>query len=735
MKVRYNFTPQLDARDCGPACLHMVSKHHGRQHNLALLREYCHITREGVSLLGISDAAEKIGFRTMGVKISYEKLANEVPMPCIAHWKQRHFVVVYGISGKKKDKVKVADPAHGLLTYSRAEFEKAWASTSEQGEPMGVCLLLEPTPDFYAAPEELAPKNSFRYLFAYLKPHHKLLMQLMLGMLLGSLLQLIFPFLTQSVVDVGINTRDLNFITLVLIAQLVLFFSQTAIEFIRSWILLHISTRINISLISDFLIKLMKLPIGFFDSKMIGDLMQRIGDHSRIESFLTASSLQILFAVVNLAVFAIVLGIYNVGILLVFLAGSLLYTLWVLVFMKKRRELDFKRFAQMAGNQSNLIQMITGMQEIKLNNCEKQKRWEWEKIQARLFRVNIKGLALNQYQQAGAAFFNQSKNILISFMAAYAVVQGEMTLGMMMAVQYIIGMMNAPVDQMIGFIRSAQDAKISLERLGEVHLRDDEEPLSEQNLKIHELDTDQSIELSELSYQYDGPRSPLVLDKVNLIIKQNKVTAIVGTSGSGKTTLLKLLLGFYKPVEGEIRVGPFRLENLSSSMWRSKVGAVMQDGYIFSDTIAGNISISEEQLNMSKLLHASRVANILEHIETLPLGFNTMIGQEGVGLSQGQKQRILIARAVYKDPQFIFFDEATNALDANNEKVIMENLNEFFKGRTVVVVAHRLSTVKNADQIVVLEKGRIIEQGTHQQLTKLKGSYYKLVKNQLELGN
>ena len=511
----FSVTKQLDARDCGPACLHMVSRHHGRQHNLAVLREYCHITREGVSLLGISDAAEKIGFRTMGVKISYDKLANEVPLPCIAHWKQRHFVVVYEISGKKKDKVKVADPAHGLITYSREEFLKGWISTKNDDEDMGVCLLLEPTPDFYTNEEEKANKKSFRFLFSYLRPHRKLLVQLILGMLLGSIIQLIFPFLTQAVVDVGINTRDLNFITLVLIAQLVLFFGQTAVEFIRSWILLHISTRINISLISDFLIKLMKLPLGYFDSKMIGDLMQRIGDHSRIESFLTTSSLQIVFAAVNLLVFAVVLGIYSIGILLVFIAGSLLYTLWVILFMKKRRELDFKRFAQMAGNQSNLIQMITGMQEIKLNNSEKQKRWEWEKIQARLFRVNLKSLALNQYQQAGATFFNQTKNILISFMAAYAVVQGEMTLGMMMALQYIIGMMNAPVDQMIGFIRSAQDAKISLERLGEVHLRDDEEPLSEQNLKIHELDTDQSIELSELSYQYDGPRSPLVLDKVN----------------------------------------------------------------------------------------------------------------------------------------------------------------------------------------------------------------------------
>jgi len=735
LKVRYNFTPQLDARDCGPACLDAISRHYGKRHSLPVLREYCHINREGVSLLGISDAAEKIGFRTMGVKITFDKLANEVPLPCIAHWKQQHFVVVYEISGKKKDKVKVADPAHGLITYSREEFLKGWVSTKNEDEDMGVCLLLEPTPDFYTNEEEIVNKKNFRFLFSYLRPHRKLLVQLILGMLLGSIIQLIFPFLTQAVVDVGINTRDLNFITLVLIAQLVLFFGQTAVEFIRSWILLHISTRINISLISDFLIKLMKLPLGYFDSKMIGDLMQRIGDHSRIESFLTASSLQILFAVVNLAVFAIVLGVYNVGILLVFLAGSILYTLWVLVFMKKRRELDFKRFAQMAGNQSNLIQLITGMQEIKLNNCEKQKRWEWEKIQARLFRVNIKGLALNQYQQAGATFFNQSKNILITFMAAYAVVKGEMTLGMMMAVQYIIGMMNAPVDQMIGFVRAAQDAKISLERLGEIHLREDEEPADKMNVKIRELDTEQDILLSGVSYQYDGPRSPLVLNALDLKIPQNKVTAIVGTSGSGKTTLLKLLLGFYKPVAGEIRIGPFRVDNLSASVWRSKVGAVMQDGFIFSDTIAGNISISEDELDFSKLLHASRVANILEHIETLPLGFNTMIGQEGVGLSQGQKQRILIARAVYKDPQFIFFDEATNALDANNEKVIMENLNEFFKGRTVVVVAHRLSTVKNADQIVVLEKGSIIEQGTHQELTKLKGSYYKLVKNQLELGN
>ena len=736
MVRKFPHTRQLDARDCGPSCLRMVAKYHGKTYSLPKLRDMCHITREGVSLLGISDAAENIGMRTLGVKIPFEKLKDEVPLPCIAHWKQRHFVVVYDIKGKNdKETVYIADPAHGLVKYSKKEFLKGWLSTKEGENDQGICLLLEPTPDFYKQEDETLNKKSFGYLFSYIKPHSKFIIQLFLGMILGSLLQLIFPFLTQSVVDVGIGNRDLSFITLVLIAQLVLFASQTTVDFIRSWILLHISTRINISLISDFLIKLMRLPIGFFDSKMIGDLMQRIGDHTRIENFLTASSLQTLFSVINLIIFAVVLGVYSLKILAIFLIGSILYIVWVLIFMKRRRELDFKRFAQLSENQSNLIQLITGMQEIKLNNCEKQKRWEWEKIQARLFRVNIKGLALNQYQQAGGAFFNQIKNIIITFIAAQSVVTGQMTLGMMMAVQYIIGQLNAPVEQMIGFVRSAQDAKISLERLGEIHLKEDEEPVTpEGNPLIERLPEEKDVVISNLSFQYDGPHSPLVLKELNLTIPENKITAIVGTSGSGKTTLVKLLLGFYKPVKGEIRIGDFKLDNISPSFWRSKIGAVMQDGFIFSDTIAENIAVSDETVNSEKLLDAVKTANIREYIESLPLGFNTKIGQEGVGLSQGQKQRILIARAVYKNPQFIFFDEATNALDANNEKIIMQNLDDFFKGRTVIVVAHRLSTVKNADQIVVLEKGKIVEKGTHNELTLKKGKYYELVKNQLELG-
>ncbi len=729
----FTLIKQLDTMDCGPACLGMVAKFHGKAYSLQILREKCQITREGVSMLGISEAAESIGMRTMGVKIPYEKLAGQAPLPCIAHWKQKHFVVVYEIAGKKgKEVVKVADPAHGLIKYTKNEFLKGWLANNEED---GVCLLLEPTPDFYKQEDEKLNKKSFGFLFSYLRPHRKLIVQLLLGMILGSLLQLIFPFLTQSVVDIGISNRDLGFITLILIAQIVLVMSQTSVEFIRNWILLHVSARVNISFISDFLIKLMRLPIGYFDSKMIGDLMQRISDHTRIENFLTATSLQVLFSMVNLMIFAIVLGIYNVQILLVFFIGSALYAAWILIFMKRRRTLDFKRFAQLADNQSNLIQLITGMQEIKLNNCEKQKRWGWEKIQARLFSVNIKGMALNQYQQAGGVFFNQSKNMIITFIAAESVISGSMTLGMMMAVQYIIGQLNAPIEQMIGFIRSAQDAKISIERLGEIHLKDDEEPASGEGQKLDYLPEKKQLSVSNLSFQYGGSLSPMVLKGLNLVIPENKITAIVGTSGSGKTTLMKMLLGFYTPVHGEIRVGDFRLTNISSRLWRSNVGVVMQDGFIFSDTIANNIAISDEVPGRERLIDAVRIANINDYVESLPLGFNTKIGQEGTGLSQGQKQRILIARAVYKNPQFIFFDEATNALDANNEKIIMENLGEFFKGRTVVVVAHRLSTVKNADQIVVLEHGAIIEKGTHKELTALEGAYYNLVKNQLELGN
>ncbi|MCK5056867.1 MAG: peptidase domain-containing ABC transporter [Candidatus Aminicenantes bacterium] len=728
--ANFPFIKQMDAMDCGPTSLAIIAKYYEKTYSIQTLRERSFITREGVSMLGTSDAAESIGMRTMGVRLSFEKLAKEAVLPCIAHWKQNHFLVVYKI---KNDKVYVSDPAHGLVKFTKEEFCRGWISTKKDGEDQGLCLLLEPTPDFYKAEDENLNKSGFKFLFSYLRPYKKFLTQLVLGMALGSLLQLIFPFLTQAVVDFGIYNRDISFITLVLIAQLVLFISQSSVEFIRSWILLHISTRINISLISDFLIKLMKLPIGFFDTKMIGDIMQRIGDHRRIENFLTTSTLNILFSMFNLVIFGIVLLIYNTQIFVIFFVGSILYVFWIYLFMKKRRELDYKRFAQMSENQSNLIQLITGMQEIKLNNCEKQKRWSWERIQAKLFRISIKGLALSQYQQVGSVFINQTKNILITFVAAKAVVEGNMTLGMMLAVQYIIGQLNSPLDQLINFIHSTQDAKISLERLGEIHTKKDEETPDETKIAI--LPEDKSINISGLFFQYEGPHSEHVLKDLNLKIPMSKVTAVVGVSGSGKTTLVKLLLGFYPPTKGEIKVGDIQLNNISGRMWRQKAGVVMQDGFIFSDSIANNIAVSDEVIDKKKLLHAVKIANIQDFIESLPLGYNTKIGMEGHGLSQGQKQRILIARAVYGEPDYIFLDEATNALDANNEKVIMENLEDFYKGRTVVVVAHRLSTVKNADQIVVLDKGSIVEQGTHKELTKLKGAYFNLVKNQLELGN
>lgn len=726
--IRFPFFYQHDTMDCGPTCLRMVAAHYGRTYSLEGLREQSHFTREGVSLLGISEAAEHLGLQSLGVQISFEKL-KEVPLPCIVHWNQQHFVVVYQIKQKRgKDLVYVADPAAGKYKFSKEEFCKCWSGDQEEG----IALLLETTPEFYKQKEEKKASKSFSFLFSYLKPYKKLIFQIFLGLFFGSLLQLLLPFLTQSVVDVGIGTQNIHYVYLVLIAQLVLVFSASTVDFIRGWILLHIGTRVNITVLSDYLAKMMRLPMDYFDKKMTGDIMQRIGDHTRIQDYLTNTSLNILFGIFNIIIFTLILLFYNVNIFLIFVVGSALYFAWVSLFMKRREELDHKSFQQQSANQSNIIQLINGMQEIKLNACENQKRWEWERIQARLFKIRIKGLALTQYQDSGAVFINQTKNIVITALVAKFVIDGSMTLGMMLSVQYILGQLNSPIDQLINFYRESQDARLSIDRLSEVHKMEDEVDASLD--LINNIPNNLDINIQNMSFAYDTSKvGKAVLKDIQLLIPNGKQTAIVGTSGSGKTTLMKLLLGFYPTQEGDILLGNNSLNGYNLSEWRKHCGVVMQDGFIFNDTITRNIAPGEDAVDPQRLVNAADTANIIALINSLPLGFETKIGNEGRILSQGQKQRILIARAVYKNPDYVFFDEATNSLDTNNEKIIMDKLAAFFVGRTSVVIAHRLSTVKNADQIVVLDNGVIAEIGTHDELSKKKGAYYHLVKNQLEL--
>lgn len=716
---------------CGVACLAMICRHYGKDYSLEYLDGFCHANIAGVSMLGIADGARSVGLETMTASASASEL-KEITLPCILHWNQNHFVVLYGISGNGK-RYRIADPGKGLISYTRSELESHWISSVTDGEPSGVVMQLTPSKDFFShICDKAAEKRSFRFLFGYLKQYRKYFTQIILGLALGCVLQLIMPFLTQWIVDIGIRHKDISFIWLVLLGELMIVIGRTAIDFIRRWLLLHISMRINISLVSDFFIKLLKLPMSFFDTKLMGDLLQRIGDHTRVQNFLTGQVLSIIFTFLSFVIFGVVLFIYNPFIFGIFALGSACYGLWITSFLKKRKVLDYELFEQQAINQNRTYQLITSMQEIKLQDCERRRRWEWEDTQADLFNVQMKVLKLQQTQEAGSIFINEVKNILITVLAATAVINGQMTLGAMLAVQYIIGQLNSPVEQFMTFIYSLQDVRISLERINEIHEGKNEE--TDEN-RATCFDSEKSILIENADFKYDPHALKKTLEGISFRIPEGKVTAIVGASGSGKTTLIKLMLGYYPVISGTISIAGRNIKEYNLKWWRRHCGVVMQDGVIFSESIARNIAIDDGDIDIGRLEKSAKIANIHDYVMDLPLKYNTQIGRDGVGLSQGQKQRILIARAVYKDPDFIFLDEATNALDARNERAIVENLTEFYRGRTVVVVAHRLSTVRNADNIIVLDHGTIAETGTHEELTAAKGIYYNLVKNQLELGS
>ena len=728
-KDKFPFYKQLDYRDCGPTCLRMVAKFYGKTFSREFLRDKAGITRMGVTMAGIADAAEAIEMRTLGMRIALESLVTEAPTPFIVPWRQKHFVVVYKTT---KDRIYVADPAQGLLDYSHKDFLEAWTNAIDK---TGFVLLLEPNPSFHVLEEDKTKNKGFGFLWPYLRPYKKLINQLLIGLVVGATIQFIMPFLMQSVIDIGVNNQDIPFIYLILMAQIVLFLSQTLVSIFREWLLVHVTGRFNIKMISDFIFKMLKLPINFFDTRNTGEHLQRIQDHTRVQNFVSSSSFSMLYSIIIFIIFNGVLAFYNLKIFVVFLIGASCYVGWTFFFLKKRAELDFKRFDEQSQSQTSLVQIINGVREIKVNNSQRKNRWKWEQIQISLFKTSMSSLKLAQYQTIGSNFINELKNIIITFLSARAVVNGDITLGMMLSIQYIVGQLNLPLGNFIGFIQLWQDAKISLERLWQVHSKEDEDALKLD--KVKELPTKKSIIIKDLSYQYGSKSSQMVLKNLNFEIEEGKTTAIVGASGSGKTTLIKLLLKFYEPTDGSINIGNIALNSINNDFWRMNCGAVLQETFIFNDTIAGNISESEqnEVIDREKLKMAAHIANIEDFIEKLPNRLNTELGTSGIRLSGGQEQRLMIARAVYKNPEFVFFDEATSSLDANNEKTIMEKLNTFLKGRTSIIVAHRLSTVRNADTIIVLENGEIVEKGSHEELTALKGKYYELVKNQLELGN
>lgn len=727
----FPFYKQLDSSDCGAACLRMILKYYGKHFTSETIRAKAFTSREGTSFLGLKQAAESFGMEAYALQLDWEAFCKLIKTPCIIHWNQNHFIVVYKVKHNRftnNTTIYVANPGKGILPLSKEEFLAGWLHETEN---KGFVLVMEPTEAFYQLKEEKESSLTFRYLLRYIRPFRTPIIQFFLAMLLGSLISLAFPFLTQAMVDQGIKEQNLNLILLLLIAQLLLTLGQLGNDMIRSWLMLHVTMRVNISFISDFLYKLMRLPISFFDVKRVGDIMQRISDNSRIQSFLTHSLISIVIAAITFIVYSFVMAGYNLNLLIIFFIGSILYIGWTFLFLKKRKKLDYARFEKSANNQSKMVQLITGMQEIKLNSCERPKLWEWERIQTDIYRVTVRSTVLEQVQSIGGTCIDQIKNIIISYWAARMVVEGEMTLGMMMAMQYVIGQLNAPIGQFMGFVQSAQDASISMERMGEIYNMEEEEP--EEISRIHIIPSNGRIEFKNVDFHYEGPASPKVLNQLNFTVLPGKVNAIVGVSGSGKTTIMKLLLGYYHPSCGQISLNGKDLWDYSSRAWRGACGTVMQEGFIFSDTIERNICMQEGDVDKDRLKYALHVANIESYIDSLPLGLNTQIGMEGNGMSSGQKQRILIARAVYKNPDYILLDEATNSLDSNNEQLILERMQTFYQNKTVVVIAHRLSTIRHADNIIVLNNGQVAESGKHEELLACKGLYYELINKQLDV--
>ncbi len=720
--------------DCGPTCLRIIARHYGKYFTLEELRQLTHITTEGVSLLNLSHAAEKIGFLSESIACDWETLSSDIIMPCIAVWDDDHFVVVYKVNAKK---VYVVDPAIGKIEYTKKEFLSRWLSFNLPGDDdpgkKGVLMLMEPTSDIKIEGDENieGKKPGWGIILPFLKPYYRYIGQLILSIVVVGIVQLIFPFLAQALVDQGIRNNDLNLIYTLLIAQVVLLVSQSIAEVIRSYLLLYVGNRVNISLLSVFIQRLMLLPQRFFERKNVGDLLQRISDNARIEEFITAQSLNVLFSTFSIFIFSVVLIYYDLRVFFIFLTGASFYFFWIWSFAKKREKLEYKRFIASAAQQSQVQDLLFGMPEIRLNGSEQRRRWKWEKAKISQHQVAIQTLSVDQFQTRGGTFIHEIKNIAVTFFTAIMVTKGEMTLGMLIAVQYILGQMNAPLLSLIAFIRSAQDARLSLNRLEEVH-KDVIKSASPANFIFRPTG---NISFRGVSFSYGGSASPAVLRKINVDIPENKVTAIVGASGSGKTTLLKVLLKFYEPAQGSIIIGEQDLKYISLQEWLPQCGVVMQDGYLFSDTILANITESDSRkpLDTKRLKHAIHIAYLEKFLSSLPKGLDTKVGRDGVGISGGQKQRILIARAVYKNPNYLFFDEATSAMDSISEKYIVNNLENFFNDRTVVVVAHRLSTVRHADQILAVKDGEIVESGTHNELILRQGYYYELIKNQLEL--